>query len=116
MAVLVFAAEMRERALRAPVPMFERASWCFEFTSPSDAKKALGTDLAKRFPTWAVPSMPPDGDAAYDWLETLESGELEADLPDAPDAARRYSRALRAMWNDHVTVAVTPEKKSRVAK
>ena len=116
MAVLAYAARMRERALRAPVPVFERATWCLEFLSPTDTKSALGRDLAKEFPAWAVPSMPSDGNAAFEWLATLESGELEADLPDGPDAARRYARALRAMWTDHVAVTVTPEKRSRVAR
>lgn len=115
-AVLAHAARMRERALRAPVPMFERASWLLGYHTMTAARDALGDDLRRDSLRWAVPSMPADAKAAYTWLSTLESGELEADLPDDDDAARRYARALREMWFANVTVVETPEVPPRNAR
>lgn len=116
MAVLAHAARMRQRSLRAPVPVFERASWLLGYHTMTATKKALGDDLRRESLRWAVPSMPTDSSTAYSWLSTLESGELEADLPDDDDAARRYARALREMWADHVAVAETPEVPPKSAR
>lgn len=108
-AVLQYAVRMRERAMRAPLPVFERATWVLEHRSMSDTRTALASDLRKDALRWAIPTMPTEANAAYTWLATVASGELEHDLPEADDAPRRYAKALRQLWTDHVSVSQTPE-------
>lgn len=98
MEVLRYAASMRDRALRAPVPAFAKATWQLGIAKPKEVEALFNSDLKGEVYGWLFPGV----DLA--WLSALPSGPLEADLPEGSGAAIRYALALRAVWDDHVSV------------
>jgi len=103
MKVLQFAKEVRARALRVPIPLFERSSWLLD-QSNTEQKKELAYDLQR-----------PANELVFGekTMEVLKSERIisviDLGLPNTSSRFEGYAGWLNEMWKNTVRVTKDPE-------
>jgi exodeoxyribonuclease V gamma subunit len=86
--------DLRQRALRAPVPFFRRLSWTYLGTEGGKPEDDLENDLKDPWTAWCI------GATTLEDLQEEPPTALEHGLPDHSSRAGRYALALTTCWNE----------------
>ena len=93
-----FAADIRRRAERGPIPFFDRASWVLLRGSETAVNDALKSDTKTPAAQWV------SGPLRWADLRVQPDTALADGLPDGEYPALRFARALTQCWEQTVTV------------
>lgn len=107
--VLEFANEIRTRARRVPLPLFERSSWCLD-KSASALGTELGYDLQR--PSHEVVFQ---GRTWEEFKKEKLIDSIDVGLQAAPSRFEAYSTFMTNTWNETVTVLKAAEPATKKA-
>ncbi len=91
--------DLRQRALRAPVPFFRRLSWTYLGTEDGKPEDDFNKDLNDRWTAWCI------GATTFEELQAEPPTALEYGLPVHSSRAGCYALALTSCW-DKTTVSI----------
>ncbi|MFM7224366.1 MAG: hypothetical protein ACKO1Y_02865, partial [Actinomycetota bacterium] len=99
--ILAFAADIRQRAERGPIPFFDRTSWTLGMAKYSET--ALNSDLERDTRTPAARWV--TGPLQASDLRAQPDTVLADGLPEGEFPALRFARALAQCWDETVTIS-----------